>query len=356
MPTLFEASTIGSARTTNRIAMAPMTRSRATPEGHATDSMARYYGQRSTAGLIVTEGVQPSLTGQGYPDTPGLHTAEQAESWKPVVKAARADGALFFAQLMHAGRVGHPDVRGLRPVGPSAVAAPGQIYTPTGRKDPVVPRELTAGEIRGVIREHVDAARNALAAGFDGVEVHGANGYLTQQFLSTSANLRTDEWGGSVRGRIRFAVELVRALADALGPGRAALRVSPASTSQGIEEGDPLALYTALLEELREIPLAYLHVVEAPGRRDLTRALRAAWPHTLVLNPHRDEDPLPPHEAGADALADAGADLVSFASAFLANPDLPARLAAGGPYNRPDRATFYGGDDHGYLDYPTLGA
>lgn len=356
MRTLFEAATVGSARTANRIAMAPMTRSRATAEGHATDAMARYYGQRSTAGLIVTEGVQPSLTGQGYPDTPGLHTFEQTESWRPVVKAARADGAVVFAQLMHAGRVGHPDVRGIRPVGPSAVAAPGMIYTPTGRKEPVVPRELTADGIRGVIGEHVDAARNALAAGFDGVEVHGANGYLTQQFLSVSANRRTDAWGGSTAGRIRFAVELMRALADALGPGRAALRVSPAGTSQGIDEGDSLELYTALLAELREIPLAYLHIVEAPGHRELTRALRAAWPHTLVLNPHRDEAPLPPHEAGADALEDAGADLVSFASAFLANPDLPARLAAKGPYNSPDRATYYGGGERGYLDYPTLPA
>jgi N-ethylmaleimide reductase len=354
MSRLFEETTVGTVKTANRIAMAPMTRSRATREGHATDIMAEYYGQRSTAALIITEGIQPSASAQGYTNTPGLHSEEQVESWKPVVKAAQSNGAAFFAQVMHSGRIGHPDIAGSVPVAPSAVLLEGQTYTYTGMQDYVTPRELTHDEIVEIIQDHVTAARNAIAAGFDGIEIHGANGYLTHQFLSVSVNQRTDEWGGSVQGRVKFAVEVVRAVAEAIGPERTALRISPANNIQGIEEGDSRELYLALLAELRELPLAYLHVLEVAGNRELTKELRAAWPHALVLNPHRDAEPRQPHEAAQDALEDVGADLVAFGSSYLANPDLPTRLAAQGPYQTPDPATFYGGDHTGYLDYPTL--
>jgi N-ethylmaleimide reductase len=354
MSKLFEETTVGAARTPNRIAMAPMTRNRANPDGTATDLMAEYYGQRSTAGLIITEGIQPSPVGQAYPNTPGLHAPEHVESWKPVVKAARANGGLFFAQIMHGGRTGHPDVVGHHPLAPSAVRLGGQVMTSKGLQDTVTPREMTHDEILATIEDFATAARNAVDAGFDGIEVHGANGYLVQQFLSESANQRTDEWGGDVQGRVKFAVELIRAIADAIGPERTAIRISPTASYQDIEEGDSRALYQALLTELREIPLAYLHVVEAVGQRDLTHELRALWPHTLVLNAHRDAEPLPPHEAGHDAIEAVGADVVSFGSSYLANPDLPARLAAKGPYTQGDRTTFYGGDHVGYLDYPTL--
>ena len=354
MTKLFEETTVGTVKAASRIAMAPMTRSRATREGHATELMAEYYSQRSTAALIITEGIQPSAAGQGYTNTPGLHSAEQVESWKPVVKAAQSNGAAFFAQVMHTGRISHPDIAGFEPVAPSAVRPEGQTFTYTGMQDYVTPRELTHDEIVEIIQDHVTAARNAVAAGFDGIEIHGANGYLTQQFLSVSVNQRTDEWGGSVQGRIKFAVEVVRAVAEAIGPERTALRISPANSLQGIEEGDSRELYLALLAELRDLPLAYLHIMEVPGTRELTKELRAAWPHTLVLNPHRDAERRQPHEAANDALEEVGADLVAFGSSYLANPDLPARLAAEGPYQTPDPATFYGGDHTGYVDYPTL--
>lgn len=354
MSRLFEETTIGTVKAANRIAMAPMTRSRATREGHATDLMAEYYGQRSTAALIITEGIQPSPSGQGYTNTPGLHTAEQAESWKPVLKAAQADGAAVYAQIMHTGRVNHPDIGGFEPVAPSAVRLDGQLYTYTGMQEYPTPRELTADEIQEIIRDHATAARHAVEAGFDGIEIHGANGYLTHQFLSSNVNQRTDEWGGSVQGRVKFAVEVVRAVADAIGPERTAIRISPAFLQQGIEEGDTRELYLALLDELRALPLAFIHLKEEPGTRELVKELRAAWPHTLVVNPHRDNEGVAPHEAGHDALEDIGADLVAFGSSYLANPDLPARLAARGPYENPDPATFYGGDHTGYLDYPTL--
>ncbi|MFD9741872.1 alkene reductase [Umezawaea sp. NPDC059074] len=356
MSRLFEETTVGTVKTANRIAMAPMTRSRATREGHATELMAEYYNQRSTAALIITEGIQPSITGQGYTNTPGLHTDEQVESWKPVVKSAKANGAAFYAQILHTGRVGHPDTNGETPVAPSAVKLDGQTFSYTGMQDFVTPRELTHDEILKTIEDHVTAARNAVAAGFDGIEIHGANGYLTQQFLSSNVNLRTDEWGGSVQGRIKFAVEVVRAVADAIGPERTALRISPANPTQGIEEDDSRELYLALINALSDLPLAYLHIMEVPGTRELTKELRAAWPHTLVLNPHRDAERRQPHEAAQDALEDVGPELVAFGSSYLANPDLPARLAAQGPYETPDPATFYGGDHTGYLDYPTLKA
>ncbi|MEU6126823.1 alkene reductase [Streptomyces sp. NPDC047123] len=352
MTTAFDPIDLSGIRLGNRIAMAPMTRSRAGEGGLATDLTAAYYAQRASAGLIVTEGIQPSVVGQGYPDTPGLHTAEQVAAWRKVTDAVHAAGGTIFAQLMHAGRVGHPVLLpdGLVNVAPSPVAAEGQVYTAEGLKDFVTPRELTGAEVRATIDDFVAAARNAVEAGFDGVELHGANGYLIHQFLAPGSNHRTDEWGGSVENRIRFAVEVTSAVAAEIGADRTALRVSPGNTANGISEPDPEPAYTALAKELAPLGLAYLHVMEV-GDRELTLRLRCDFGGTFVLNP-RTEGP-----TGHEALAlveDGTADVITFGALFLANPDLPARLRTAGPYNTPDRATYYGGTERGYTDYLPL--
>jgi N-ethylmaleimide reductase len=254
---------------------------------------------------------------------------------------------------MHTGRVGHPSVLpdGLVPVGASPVAAKGRVYTAEGPKDYVVPRELDEAGIGQVVDEHVSAARNAIAAGFDGVEVHGANGYLVHQFLAPNSNLRTDAWGGDDEGRARLAVELVRAVADAIGPERTGLRISPGNPLGDIDEPAPDATYLALLRGLEPIGPAYLHLVEGPDR-GLTLELRKRFAGPLILNARTEGRPSGPEEL---ALVEDGlADMLSYGALFLANPDLPRRLRAGGPYNTPDRATYYGGDERGYTDYPTL--
>jgi N-ethylmaleimide reductase len=315
--------------------------------------MAVYHGQRASAGLIVTEGVQPSVVGQGYPDTPGLHSEEQVAAWRPVTQAVHDRDGVIFAQLMHTGRIGHPSrlPDGLVPVGASAVAAKGEVYTHDGPKEYVTPRELNEQEIAQTIADFASAARNAIAAGFDGVEIHGANGYLVHQFLSANANQRTDGWGGSIEGRIRFAVEVAGAVADAIGGHRVGFRISPGNPYNDIVEENLEKVYGALLERLAPMSLAYLHLMEGPDR-ELTRQLRQAWPSAFVLNPFTH-----PQHTGPDAIAlveEGLADLVAFGGLFLANPDLPRRLALGGPFNTPDPATFYGGDHRGYTDYPTL--
>lgn len=300
----------------------------------------------------MTEGVQPSHVGQGYPHTPGLHDEDQVAAWRPVTDAAHAAGGTIFVQLMHTGRIGHPVLpEGLHPVGVSAVAAQGQVYTHEGPKDFVTPRELTHDEVLGTVQDFATAARGAIEAGFDGVEPHGANGYLIHQFLAPGSNLRTDDWGGSEENRIRFAVRTVRAVAEAVGAHRTALRLSPGNPFNDISEPDPESTYTALVQALEPLGLAYLHIGEAPGQRELTQRLRKLFSGTFVLNPATDGP------TGPDDLAlveDGTADLVAFGQLFLANPDLQARLKAGGPYNQPDPATFYGGDAKGYTDYPAL--
>ncbi|MFF3752307.1 alkene reductase [Streptomyces sp. NPDC002018] len=352
MTTAFDPIDLSGTQLANRVAMAPMTRSRAFGPGHSpTDSTVEYYAQRASAGLIITEGTQPSVVGQGYPDTPGLHSAEQIAAWRKVTDAVHAKGGKIFVQLMHAGRIGHPDLLpdGLVPVSASAVAPQGQVYLHDGPKDFVTPRELTSDEVRETIADFASAARNAIEAGFDGVELHGANGYLIHQFLAPGSNVRTDEWGGSVEGRIRFAVEVTRAVADEIGASRTAIRISPGNPYNSIEEPEPDATYLALVQELEPIGLAYLHLIE--NTRELTTALRKAFSGTLVLNAATEGF------TGADELKlieDGTADIISFGALFLSNPDLPARLKAGGPYNTPDPASFFGGDDKGYIDYPSL--
>ncbi|GHA81705.1 alkene reductase [Streptomyces termitum] len=355
MTTAFDPYDLAGTRLANRVAMAPMTRSRADGETRTpTDAVVEYYAQRASAGLIITEGVQPVPEGQGYPDTPGLHSREQIAAWREVTDAVHERGGRIFAQLMHSGRIGHPDLLDgdLHPVGPSAVAAAGQVFTHEGPKDFVTPRALTGDQVREAVTGFATAARNAVEAGFDGVEIHGANGYLIQQFLASGSNHRTDEWGGGVENRVRFAVEVVRAVAAEIGPDRTGLRISPANTLNDIAETDTEEIYRALLDAIEPVGIAYLHVLEtAPERRPLVHELRKRFAGAFVLNPATEG----PTGAADLALVEEGvADLVAFGRLFAANPDLPARLRAGGPYNELDAATLYGGDRTGYTDYPAL--
>ncbi|WP_328464072.1 alkene reductase [Streptomyces sp. NBC_00448] len=354
--TAFDPIDLGGIRLRNRIAMAPMTRSRAYGPGLSpTESAAAYYAQRASAGLIVTEGTQPSPGGQGYPDTPGLHSAEQIAAWRRVTGAVHAAGGRIFAQLMHTGRIGHPSLLpdGLYPVGPSAVAAKGSVYTASGPKAYVVPRELGEDDIWQTVEDHATAARNAMAAGFDGVEVHGANGYLVHQFLAPNSNTRTDHWGGDDQRRTRFAVEVVRAVAAAIGPERTGLRISPGKPFGDIDEPEPDATYLALLRAVEPVGLAYLHLIESPDRA-LTLELRKRFAGVFILNARAEGGYSGPDQL--PLIEDGTADMLAFGALFLANPDLPHRLRRGGPYNSPERATYYGGDDRGYTDYPALPA
>ncbi|MEV6400406.1 alkene reductase [Streptomyces sp. NPDC051907] len=357
MTTAFDPIDLSGTQLANRIAMAPMTRSRAYGEGlTVTESTVEYYGQRASAGLIVTEGIQPSVVGQGYPDTPGLHTAEQVAAWRKVTDAVHAKGGRIFAQIMHAGRIGHPILfpDGQTSVAPSAVAAAGQLFTHEGPKDFLAPRELSGDEIKGIVGEFAEAARNAVEAGFDGVELHGANGYLIHQFLAPNTNQRTDEWGGPVENRIRFAVEVAQAVAAAIGPERTGLRISPGNQYNDIAETDTEAVYPALVEQLEPLGLGYLHIVEmTPEFRHVTQALREQFSGTLILNPATEG---PTDHAALELIEDGTADIVAFGALFLANPDLPARLKSAGPYNTPDTSSYFGGDDKGYTDYPALAA
>ncbi|MGX5396496.1 alkene reductase [Streptomyces anulatus] len=348
---LFDTYHLGDLRLPNRVVMAPMSRVRAAAGGLATPSMATYYAQRASAGLIVSEGVQPSLVGQSNPGTPGLHTDEQVASWRPVTAAVHANGGRIFAQIMHGGRVSHPDTTGLRPVGPSAVAATGEVFTPTGPQPVPVPRALEAAEVPEHAESYASAARRAVDAGFDGVELHGANGYLISQFLSSNANLRTDRYGGSLANRVRFAVDAMEATVDAVGAARTGIRLSPGGTFWGVEERDVPELYALLLGELARLEPAYVHL-EATVDDDVLVALRRAWPGTLIMNPVL---PMGPERAGrpdADRWLGLGADLISFGRAFIANPDLVERMRAGLPIAPEDAATYFQGGDTGYVTYP----
>jgi N-ethylmaleimide reductase len=350
MPTAFDPVELGKCQLANRIAMAPMSRSRSYgPDARPNPSAARYYRQRASAGLIITEGIQPSPIGRGYPATPGLHNDSQVAAWREVTDAVHEAGGVIYAQLMHAGRIGHPSLLpdGETPVGPSPIAASAKVFTPAGPKDCVVPREMTEHDIAETIADFATAASNAVAAGFDGVEIHGANGFLIHQFLSDNANVRTDGWADPTR----FAVEVADAVAAAIGPERVGFQISPGGTHNDIVEIETYAIYTTLVDELNGLGLAYLNVTEGPDR-ELTAALRARWSKVLILNPHTGSGWTGPEQLGL--IEDGVADMVSFGKLFLANPDLPRRLELGGPFNDPDPSTFYGGGDEGYVDYPAL--
>ncbi|GGG24448.1 alkene reductase [Rhodococcoides trifolii] len=360
MPTAFDPIEVSGLTLNNRIAMAPLTRRRAYgPALSATPLMAQYYEQRASAGLIIGEAMQPSPIGQGYTFTPGMHSDDQARSWTAVTDRVHRAGGHIFGQLQHAGRNSHPDLLpdGLHPVGPSAVAADGVVRVnttgPAVRKPYPTPREMSPRDIDDTIEDFASAAEKCIQAGFDGVELHGAYGYLIHQFLSSNANLRTDGWGTTVTGRIRFAVELTDAVSDRIGAERLALRVSPGCTAGGIDEDDLDEVYSALVDEL-PTDLAFVHVFEFPGHRELTRRLRRRWHGVLILNPHRTHDDWPSGPAQLDVVESGVADMVAFGSNFISNPDLVTRLRTGAPLTDADHATFYLGDERGYTDYPTL--
>ncbi|MFD0683864.1 oxidoreductase [Actinomadura fibrosa] len=356
---LFEPAHVGRLHLPNRLVMAPLTRNRAAADGTPRPIMADYYAQRASAGLIIAEATTPNAVGRTYPGIPAIYSAGHVAGWRRVTDAVRAEGGRMFLQVQHGGRIGHPDNSGLHPVAPSAVRFPDTIHTPGGSQPGVVPREMTLDEIRSTVADFAAAARNAVDAGFDGVEVHGANGYLIHQFLARGTNHRTDAYGGSVSARVRFAVEVVRAVADAIGPERVGLRVAPGFTGHGIDEGDTAAIYPALLGELDDLGLAYLHVVWADPGTPLFHALRGGWRGTLIANPALPWPAPFPVDGGrreAERLLDAGADLVSLGRAFLANPDLVERLRRDAPLNPMRDEYWYGGGETGYTDYPTLRA
>ncbi|MFF9164638.1 alkene reductase [Streptomyces longwoodensis] len=352
---LFRPARLGPLELPNRLVMAPLTRNRAEADGVPSAVMSTYYAQRASAGLIIAEAATPNAVGQTYPHIPGIHTAAQVAGWRRVTDAVRAAGGRMVLQLQHGGRVGHPETSGLTPVAPSPVPLPETLHTPSGRQASVVPREMSAADIRATAADFARAARNALDAGFEGVEVHSANGHLLHQFLAENTNRRTDAYGGPVTARIRFVVEVVEAVTDAIGPERVGLRVSPGNTVNGIAEGDTALLYPTLVEALADSGLAYLHLGYADPDVPLFAELRRLWPGTLVANPRLalDEPPLP----ASERLLAAGADLVALGRSFLANPDLVTRLRTGAPLNAVREAyLMYTGGEEGYTDYPPLPA
>ncbi|WP_299537861.1 alkene reductase [uncultured Streptomyces sp.] len=356
-PGLFDPAALGPLHLPNRLVMAPLTRNRATADGVPTAMMATYYAQRATAGLIVAEASTPNAVGQTYPNITAIHTPAHVAGWRTVTDAVRAAGGRMYLQLQHGGRVGHPDTSGLRPVAPSPIALPETIHTPAGRTPSVVPREMTAEDIRTTVADFARAARLALDAGFEGVEVHAANGHLLHQFLSAGTNRRTDGYGGSVAGRVRFAVEVTGAVAEAIGPERVGVRVSPTATYNGIDPVDAAEVQPALVTALAEIRPVYLHVVHADPDAPLFQKLRALWPTTLIANPVLPPDRIPADGGRhrAERLLAAGADLIALGRPFLANPDLTARLRTGAPVNQVrDAYLMYVGGEVGYTDYPTL--
>ncbi len=348
---LFEPYLLGNLRLQNRIVMAPMTRSRAL--GNVpNDLMAEYYGQRSSAGLIITEGAAPSPNGLGYARIPGNFSDEQVEGWKKVTAAAHRGGAKIFLQLMHTGRIAHPLnlPSGAEAVAPSAIAAAGQMWTDqAGMQDLPTPRALEIHEVAGVIDEYVTASRNAMKAGFDGVELHGANGYLIEQFLNPGTNNRTDPYGGFASSRNSFAVETADAVAMAIGADKTAIRISPFNTFNDMVGDYPEVprQYESLARELGTLRLAYIHVVAyAKVGEPLLRAIKNGFGGPIIINGGLDREK-------AEAAFHAGyADLASFATGFLSNPDLPRRLKSGLPLNALDPNTFYSADAKGYTDYP----
>ncbi|MET9434734.1 alkene reductase [Streptomyces sp. NPDC006551] len=355
---LFEPARLGPLRLPNRLVMAPLTRNRAGADGTPTPIMATYYAQRASAGLIIAEASTPNAVGRTYPHIPAIYDQAHVAGWRGVTEAVRERGGRMFLQLQHGGRVGHPDNSGLTPVAPSPIPLPETIHTPSGRQAAVVPREMTLDDIRSTVADFAAAARNARDAGFAGVEVHAANGQLLHQFMAQDTNHRTDGYGGPPAGRVRFVIEVVRAVAEAIGPERVGLRISPEATFNGIDEGDTERIYPALVDALADTGPAYLHIEFADPDQPLYQDLRKRWQGTLIANPALGwGQPLPADGgrlAGERLLAE-GADLIALGRAFLANPDLVERLRIGAPLNQVrDRHMMYVGGETGYTDYPTL--
>lgn len=334
----------------HRLAMAPMTRARSTPKGVPSAMNATYYAQRSSMAVIISEGTQPSPDGQGYPLTPGIYSKEQIAGWRLVTDAVHEASGRIVIQLMHVGRVGHPlnTPHGRQPVAPSRVKPAGTMFTSVGTFEMPPPRPLSAREISYTVDDHRRAAAAAIAAGADGVEIHAANGYLVHQFLSSNANQRTDCYGGSISNRIRFAIEVASAVADEIGSKRTGIVISPGNPLNDIVEEDTHALYQALVPALAPLDLAYLNVVHG-GDEELIRVIRRAWPSVLLLN-RRGAD----LDRRIEDLESGLADVITVGQQALANPDLVDRLQAGAPLNEVDQSTFYGGNERGYIDYPTM--
>jgi N-ethylmaleimide reductase len=365
MKTLFDPVQVGNLHLRNRIVMAPLTRNRA-PGAIPTPLMAEYYAQRAAAGLIISEATAITHQGQGYADVPGLYGTEQLDAWKQVTQAVHAQGGRIYCQLWHVGRVSHVELQPEHqlPVAPSALVAKTKTYlirdgvgafVPTSE-----PRALDAEEVPGIVRDFRHAARNALLAGFDGVEVHGANGYLVDQFLKTGANQRRDDYGGSIENRARFLLEVMREVCEEVGRDRVGLRLSPVTTANDIADDDPQPLFDYVVKQLAPLGIAYLHLIEGAtgGPREVEgrpfdyEAMRRAWRDAgakgaWMVNNGYDQ------ALAAQALAQ-GADLVAFGRPFIANPDLVQRLRSGAPWNAVEKATLYGGGARGYTDYPEL--
>ncbi len=354
---LFAPLKAGAIELSNRIVMAPLTRNRADHGSLAPHALnVEYYAQRASAGLIVSEATQNMPQGQGYAWTPGVYSAAQVEGWKAVTDAVHEKGGRIVLQLWHVGRISHPDLQPgrARPVAPSAITAKGQTFTETGFKDLVEPRALELDEIPGVIAQYGEAASNAKAAGFDGVEIHGANGYLIDQFLRDGTNRRADAYGGSIENRTRFLLEATEAAARVFGADRVGVRLSPLSPFNDIADSNPGPLFTYAVERLSDLGLAYLHLVEGAtgGERDTggfdLSILRQAFKGAYFGN--NGYDPA----LAAERVASGAVDAVAFGRWFISNPDLVDRIRKGAPLADPDQATFYGGAAEGYTDYPAL--
>ena len=356
MTSLYDPIILGDMKLSTRVFMAPLTRNRAMPNGMPGPWASTYYSQRASAGLIVSEATQISAVGKGYINTPGIYSEEQTASWKAVVDAVhRSDGRIFL-QLWHVGRISHSSLLpgNASPLAPSAIRARAQTVVETGFVDVSEPRALSLTEIRRTIEDYGRAARNAKDAGFDGVEIHAANGYLIDQFLRSKSNARTDTYGGSAANRVRFLGEVVEAILNVWDQGRIGVRISPLGTFNDMGDANLEETFACVVDVLNGHRPGYLHVVEdaideaSPigHKADFYRRLRSAWKGIYVANGGYDA------ERGERAISDGDADAVAYGRLFLANPDLPTRLSRRGPLNVPDTGSFYGGDERGYIDYP----
>jgi N-ethylmaleimide reductase len=360
---LFEPLQLGALHLPNRFVMAPLTRMRAAPGGMPTPLMADYYGQRASAGLIITEGTAVSPRAHGYPASPGIYTPEQIAAWRAVTHRVHGMKGLILMQIQHNGRnsLSAYNADGSLPVAPSAIPYIGKVYTPAFEPlDPPAPRALESAEIPALVETFSKAAANAMTAGFDGVEIQGANGHLIDQFLCDGSNKRTDAYGGSIAGRARFLLEIVDSIIDVVGADHLGVRLSPYGRYGGIADSDPVALFSHVAGELSRRRIAYLHLIEASASEiGITDELHANAPNNAALFRHAFVGPLISAgaytpESGENAVENGRADAITFGRLFIANPDLVARVRQGAALNAPDRSTFYGGAARGYTDYPVL--
>lgn len=354
---LFAPYQLGSLTLANRIVMAPLTRSRAGAGDVPTPLMAEYYAQRADAGLIITEASQISPQGKGYIQTPGIYSAAQVAGWRQVTDAVHAKGGKIVIQLWHVGRISHPNLQegGALPVAPSAVQAVGQVFTGKGLVDMVTPRALALDELPGIVADYRQAAQRASAAGFDGVEIHSANGYLLDQFLRDKTNLRTDAYGGAIENRTRLLLEVVDAVLGVWEKDRVGVRISPLSPANDIADSNPEPLFTEVVKHLSERAIGFLHVVEGVtgGPRDTGHSFKLATLRPLFKGTYIGNNGYT-RGLALSTLAAHTADLIAFGKLFISNPDLVERLRRNAPLTEPDQSTFYGGNEHGYTDYPSL--